>query len=267
MAYVFVFIEGIMAFISPCILPMFPVYVMYLAGKAGNDNGAGAGTGAGPGAVNGAGAGAGTGAGAGAGNGAGAVNGAGGKKKVVINTLGFILGFTVVFVSLGATASWIGGFVSNHKGLLQRVSGAIIILFGLFIAGFVKIPWLNRDIRFNVNISGFSFFSSALFGAAFSFGWSPCLGVFLGSAFMLAANNQTVFEGMFMLFLFSLGLGIPFLICTIFIDSLTTAFGFIKSHYRTITVVSGIVLIIAGVALLFDVFGYWTGLFDSLLPN
>jgi cytochrome c-type biogenesis protein len=206
---------------------MFPVYVMYLTGNPEE---------------------------------------AGGGKRLTVNTLGFVLGFSIIFVLLGATATWLGSFISGNKLILQRVSGAVIVLFGLNFAGIIRIPFLDRERRFQANTAKLGFFTSLLFGAAFSFGWSPCLGVFLGSAFMLAANSNTVGEGMLMLLLFSLGLGIPFFICTIIIDRLKNIFSFIKKHYRVITVASGMLLVVAGLALLFDVFGYWAGFIDSLFP-
>ena len=249
-SFIFVFLEGIMAFISPCILPMFPVYLFYLAGETqpqphpqakasenpergemvlqSEDQ----------------------------------VQAREGRKKLVINTLGFIMGFTIIFVILGASATLVGTFISYNKLLIQRVSGIIIILFGLYYTGLLKIPFLDRERRFLMKPTGLGFFSSLLFGAAFSFGWTPCLGPFLGTAFLLAANKETLQDGILMLFVFSMGLGVPFLVSALLFHQLMGFFNKIKQHFAVIKTVSGVILMIAGLSLLFNFFGYWAGLFS-----
>ena len=184
------------------------------------------------------------------------------SMKMILNTLGFILGFTVIFVTLGASATLIGNLLSRNRFLVQRVSGVIIILFGLYYMGLLKLPFLDRERRFQAKSSGLGFFSSALFGAAFSFGWTPCLGPFLGTALMLAANQKTLWEGIAMLLSFSLGLGVPFLVSAVLFHKLTGFFNFIKRNFRKISVFSGLILILAGLALTFDVFVYWASLFS-----
>ena len=238
-SYLYTFQEGILAFISPCILPMFPVYLFYLAGEGAPD--ASKLAAAAPEEVR--------------------------KKflanrKLIINTLGFILGFTVVFAALGATATVIGSLLSRNKLMVQRVSGVIIILFGLYYMGVLKLPFLDRERRFQAKSTGLGFFSSALFGAAFSFGWTPCLGPFLGTAFLLAANKKTVWEGIAMLLAFSAGLGVPFFVSALLFHKLTGVFNFIKKNFRIISVLSGLIMVVAGLALVFDVFIYWASLFS-----
>ena len=222
MEAVFVFWEGVLAFVSPCILPMLPVYIVYLAGRQED----------------------------------------GGRKRLIVNTLGFILGFTIIFVSLGATASAIGNLLNDHRLLIQRISGVVIILFGLHYMGVFKIGFLSGEKRFAAKTKDLTFLTSVLFGMAFSFGWTPCIGIFLGSALMLASNQETVLRGVLLLFVFSLGLGVPFFVSALILNKLKAAFTWIKSHYRIITAVSGVLLILCGLALLFDVFGYWAALFN-----
>jgi cytochrome c-type biogenesis protein len=217
----FTFLEGILAFISPCILPMLPVYIMYLTGNSKEVH----------------------------------------KKRLIINTLGFITGFTIVFVLLGATATSLGKLVSDNRLILQRVGGAIIILFGLNLMDIIKPAFLNREIRFKLQGKTSNFSSSILFGIVFSFGWTPCLGTFLGSALLMASNMNTVISGILLLIVFSLGLGIPFLITAVIFDKLTNVFTWIKKNYRTINFVSGIVLITVGFLMLTDIFGYYARLF------
>lgn len=217
-----VFVEGFLAFISPCILPMVPVYLVYLAGKKE----------------------------------------AGGKKTLILNTLGFIIGFTVIFVAMGATASGIGALFVSHRLLIQQISGIVIIVFGLHYMGVLKIGILNREKRVTANTDNLNAFTSVLFGMAFSLGWTPCIGPLLGAALTLAANKDTIFHGMLLLLIFSAGLGIPFFLSAIVFEKLKTAFDFMKKHFKTITFVSGLLLIVVGAAFLLNVFGYWAALFN-----
>lgn len=220
------FAEGVLAFFSPCILPMLPVYIMYLSGNKDNV-------------------------------GISEVN----RKTLVINTLGFILGFTIVFVVLGATASAIGRIFSSHRLLLQRISGGLMILFGLYFLGVFALPaWSGQRVG-RPRLSRLDFFSSLLFGFAFSFGWTPCLGPFLGSALLFASNSETLPEGVFLLLLFSLGLGTPFLVFTLLWDRLQGAFSFMRRHLPLIKKISGILLVVVGFMMVFDVFGYYQGVF------
>ena len=216
-----VFIEGILAFISPCILPMVPVYLVYLAGSQSSN-----------------------------------------RRRLVINTLGFICGFTVVFVLLGATATKIGSVLQFNKVVLQRVSGAIMMIFGLNYIGVINIGFLNVSKKFNAKTERLKFSSSFIFGIIFSFGWTPCLSTFLGSALILASNQDTLWNGVGLLFLFSMGLGIPFVLLTIFWDAFSGTLGFIKKNADKVRKFSGVLLIIVGFAFLFNVFGYYARLFN-----
>jgi len=217
-----VFIEGFLAFISPCILPMLPVYLVYLAGKKESE----------------------------------------GKRALVLNTLGFILGFTVIFVAMGATASGIGSLFVSHRLLIQQISGIIIIVFGLYYMGVLKIGFLNRDRRFTAKTDNLTVFTSILFGMAFSLGWTPCIGPLLGAALTLAANKDTIWHGMLLLLIFSAGLGIPFFLSALVFEKFKRTFDFIKRHFKTITFISGLLLIVVGIAFLLNVFGYWAALFS-----
>lgn len=220
--YLFVFLEGFLAFISPCILPMLPIYIVYLAGgNPENDD----------------------------------------RRQLIVNTIGFIIGFTIIFVLYGATATSLGSLLGTHKSLLRQISGILMILMGLNFAGILNIPFINIEKRLHANVSNLKFLPSVVFGLAYATGWSACVGTFLGSALLLAANKATVVQGMFMLFIFSMGLAVPFMISTLIIDKLKSTFQFIKRHYRVMNILSGILLILAGLAMLFDVIGYWTRLF------
>ena len=206
------FLEGVITFISPCLLPMLPIYVSYFAGDGEKDT-----------------------------------------KRVVKNALGFILGFTAIFVLLGALAGSVGRILRDYKVIVNIVTGAVVIFFGLNFLGVFKL-----NIFKGTSFSGsrkLGFFSSVLFGIVFSVGWTPCVGAFLGSALMLAASQGHMLEGMLMLLVYSLGLGIPFFMSAILIDKLKGAFSFIKRHYNVINVISGILLVIVGILMATGLFG------------
>ncbi len=215
MQYFISFLEGVITFISPCLLPMLPIYITYFAGGQQKETG-----------------------------------------KTVKNALGFISGFTIVFVLMGALAGTVGRLLTEYKIVVDVITGVIVILFGLNFLGILKINIFKGSKSAKKDNLGF--FSSMLFGIVFSVGWTPCVGAFLGSALMLAANRGTVVEGVLMLLLYSLGLGIPFFISAILIDKLKGAFAFIKSHYKIINTVCGAFLIVVGVLMA-------TGLLGKLL--
>lgn len=215
------FLEGLLAFVSPCMLPMLPVYLMYLAAETED-----------------------------------------GKRASVVNTVGFVAGFTLVFMALGATATALGSLMQAHRLLLQRVSGAVIIVFGLHFMGVFKVGFLDIEKKFEAGSKRGGVLGALLFGAAFSLGWTPCLGPFLGSALMLAGNGKTLAQGVFYLFVFSMGLGVPYILAALFFTNIKPLFQWLRRHGRMIKVVSGAVLVLAGLLLAFDVFGYWAALFD-----
>ena len=214
------FLEGLLAFVSPCMLPMLPVYLMYLAAETEN-----------------------------------------GKRASVLNTVGFVLGFTLIFVALGATATALGSLLSEHRMLLKRVSGVIIVLFGLHFMGIFNIKFLDIEKKINLSLDKRGFLGAVLFGAAFSVGWTPCLGPFLGSALMMAGDGRTMAQGMFSLFVFSMGLGIPYILAAMFFTGIKGVFLWLRKHGRTIKTVSGVILVLAGLLMTFDMFGYYEGLF------
>ena len=205
MQYIISFLEGIITFISPCLLPMLPIYVTYFAGGGERSS-----------------------------------------RRTLTNALGFVLGFTLVFTAMGALAGTLGSFLTAHQTVLNIVSGLIVILFGLNYLGILKLHLFRGSGRSMEN-HDLGFFSALLFGIVFSLGWTPCVGAFLGSALMLASQQGHVLEGIVMLLLYSLGLGIPFLVSAVLIDQLKSAFDWVKSQYRTINTVCGCLLIVIGV--------------------
>ena len=205
MQYVIAFLEGIITFISPCLLPMLPIYISYFAGGGERS-----------------------------------------VRKTLTGALGFVTGFSIIFVILGALAGTVGSFLRQHQTAVNIVSGAIVIFFGLNFLGVFKLN-LFRGSKRNVDTRNMGFLSALLFGVIFSLGWTPCVGAFLGSALMLASQQGHTLKGMLMLLAYSLGLGIPFILSAVLIDYLKSAFNWIKKNYRTINMVSGCLLVVIGI--------------------
>ncbi len=213
MQYVISFLEGILTFISPCLLPMLPIYISYFAG--GGERSA---------------------------------------KKTLNSAIGFVLGFTLVFMVMGGLAGTVGSFLKGHQQAVNLVSGIVVIFFGLYFLGLIKIN-LFKGSNQQIETKNMGFFSTLLFGIVFSLGWTPCVGAFLGSALMLASQQGHVLLGMLMLLAYSLGLGLPFLLSALLIDYLKSAFDWVKRHYRIINLISGIFLILIGVLMATNVLG------------
>lgn len=220
MQYAISFLEGIITFVSPCLLPMLPVYISYFAG--------------------------------------------GGERKTkttLKNALGFVLGFTLVFCAMGALAGTVGGFLSKYQTAVNIVSGLLVIFFGLHYLGVFKFT-LFKGSKKAFNTQNLGFFSSLAFGVIFSVGWTPCVGTFLGSALMMASQQGKVLTGVIMLLLYSLGLGVPFVLSAVLIDRFKSTFDFIKKHYKIINTVSGILLILIGILLATGMIGKLIAIFN-----
>ena len=205
MQYVISFLEGIITFISPCLLPMLPIYISYFAGGGERS-----------------------------------------MRRTLTAALGFVLGFTMIFMAMGALAGTVGSFLKEHQTAVNIVSGLVVILFGLNFLGVLKINLFRGGSR-PVHSVDMNFFTALVFGVIFSLGWTPCVGAFLGSALMLASQQGHVLQGMLMLLAYSLGLGIPFIISALLIDTLKSTFNWIKQHYAIINTVCGCLLILIGI--------------------
>ena len=168
-------------------------------------------------------------------------------RKIIINTLLFLAGFKVVFASLGATASLLGQYLVLYKTYINVVGGILIIILGIHLAGIYRINFLTYERRFNVQGKPLGLLSSFLIGGAFAFGWTPCIGPILSSILLIAANQATIADGIFLLILYSAGLGIPFLLTGIAFNYAIRVFKVIKRNYRTIELFSGVLLLIIGV--------------------
>lgn len=214
MQYFIAFFEGIITFISPCLLPMLPIYISYFAN--GEDN----------------------------------------RKRTLKNAFGFVLGFTIIFVMLGAFAGSIGGFLKQYKTVVNIITGFIVVVLGLNFLGIFNIAFLNQTKKMQLQVKSTGFLTSILFGIVFSIGWTPCVGAFLGSALMMASERGTVVEGMFMLIMYSAGLGIPFIASAVLIDRLKGTFDFIKKNYSIINKITGSLLVIVGILMMAGAMDY-----------
>ena len=173
-------------------------------------------------------------------------DGRSGSRRALVNSLGFVLGFTLVFMALGAFAGTLGRLLLSHATVLNIVTGAIVIGFGLFFLGVIKVRLPSVFGGGTGPTKNLRFFSSIVFGVVFSVAWTPCVGAFLGSALMMASWQGGTLAGMLMLLVYSLGLAIPFVLSAVLIDRLKGAFDFIKRHYRVINTAAGILLICVG---------------------
>jgi cytochrome c-type biogenesis protein len=168
-------------------------------------------------------------------------------KRIVFTTLLFVAGFTVVFATLGATATWLGQYLVLYKTTINIIGGILIIILGLHLAGIFRIGFLDYEKRFQVQGKPLGMISAFLVGAAFAFGWTPCIGPILSSILLLAANQNTISDGIFLLILYSAGLGIPFLLTGLAFNYAVGVFKVIKKHYRLIESISGALLILIGI--------------------
>ena len=212
MNYLFTFLEGIASFISPCILPLLPVYISYFAGKDEKK-----------------------------------------VSKAVINSIGFVIGFSVVFILLGVFASTFGNFISNKIQYLKIIFGIIIILLGLNYMEIINIKILNYSSGINRKYDNLNLIKSILFGIIFSVSYTPCVGTFLSSSLLLITSENSFMQWIILMSLFSLGLGLPFIISAFLIEKMKNVFDIIKNNYKIIKIFSGVLLIFMGVYMIFFV--------------
>jgi cytochrome c-type biogenesis protein len=226
---------GLVSFLSPCVLPLVPGYVSFISGVSVKE-----------------------------------IMEMEDKPRlfdktqipVIFNALLFISGFSIVFVILGASASWIGSIFSSNLGLMTKISGMIIILFGLIKLNIIRINWFFKDMRFHLNTRKQGAFFSLVLGMAFAFGWTPCTGPILGAILTYAGTVDQATSGIWLLLIYSAGLGIPFLLTAIFIQYFFKVFNRIKKHLWIIDKGTGLILILMGILIFNDSFASVTGWFS-----
>lgn len=233
------FIAGVLSFISPCVLPLIPGYLSFISGVSLEEM-----RGLQPVA-------------AGAAGGTLAVStgvSAAAKRQVIVTSLFFILGFSLVFVSLGASATFLGQYLMERLTIFGKVAGVLLIIFGLHTIGVFKIPFLLNEARVQANTKPASMIGAVIVGISFAFGWTPCIGPILSAILLVAAQQESVNQGIVLLSIYSLGLAIPFLLTAIAINQFFTAFKKIRRHYHAIEIVSGLLMIVIGLLIFFNRF-------------
>lgn len=230
------FIAGLLSFLSPCVLPLIPSYITYITGLSFTDlqdNNSDAGV----------------------------------CITAQAHSLAFILGFTTVFVLLGASATYIGSFFSEHAVFVRRGGGLLVILLGLHLTGLLPIAALLGEKRFHIQRKPAGYFGSYLVGIAFAAGWTPCIGPILAAILMVAAAEEKVWHGIVLLLLYSLGLGIPFFLSSLALQHFLTAFQRIKIHIRTLQIVTGFILMGVGVLIFTNGLSKISGWLTMFLNN
>lgn len=225
---------GVLTFVSPCIIPLIPAYIAFMTGLA-------------------------TGAGAGEGRRA---------PRVLAQALLFVLGFTLVFVGLGASASVLGGFLARGSEILDVVAGVLFIVFGVLMLGVIKVPWLYGEARFDMaRARRFGGLAALVMGMAFALGWSPCVGPILGSILMMAADTAEAGKGAALLAIYSLGLGVPFVVTALLLDRLARPLSWLKRNSLVINRIAAVVLIVAGVLIALGQMGVFAGVLSRVIPQ
>jgi len=223
------FVGGLVSFLSPCVLPLVPIYLAQLVGQS-------------------------------------VYQSTGSARSTRLNTflhsVMFVCGFTLAFVALGATASTLGSFLRAHQFVLREIGGIVLVIFGLHLAGIFKLPFLYWQKRFEFHPARPSYSGSLLVGVIFALGWTPCVGLILGAILGLAASARTLTEGVLLLLAYSLGLGIPFLLLGLGLDQGSKVLKWLKPHLGKIEVGTGVLMIVAGVMIFFNVLFYLNQYFN-----
>lgn len=215
---------GVVSFLSPCVLPLIPGYISFISGESLTE----------------------------------LREGEPDRRvrlRVLLRSVWFVAGFSVVFVALGASATEVGSFLLERMDLFRQVAGALIVILGLHLTGLIRIPFLQYEKKVEVRKQPLSFFSAFLVGAAFAFGWTPCIGPILAGILALAATQETVGQGMTLLAVYSLGLGVPFLATSLGVQRFWKFFTAFKRYLRIVEVISGVLLMAIGALIFTDRFG------------
>ena len=234
------FVAGILSFISPCVLPLIPGYLSFVSGVTLDDM---------------------------RGTSSAAVAPVGARRRAVTMSVAFVLGFSLVFISLGASATAIGTLLMEHLSLLGKIAGVVIILFGLHMMGVLRIGWLYNEKRMQTSGKPAGFFGAMLVGIAFAFGWTPCIGPILAAILAVAATQDSVGEGVKLLAVYSAGLGVPFIATSLAINQFFAASARIRKHYHTIEIVSGVLLVVVGVLIFTNRFTIIAQFLTPYLPT
>jgi cytochrome c-type biogenesis protein len=227
---------GLLSFLSPCVLPLFPSYLSFIAGVSFEDI-------------------------------KGEVASPRTRRALLVNSLLFIAGFSLVFVSLGAGATLLGQTLFRYQEIIRKVGGVLIIVMGLYVAGWLRIPFLMRELRFELANRPAGYLGALVTGVTFAAGWTPCIGPILGSILTLASVSQTLSAGIVMLAAYSLGLAIPFFLGALAIQRFVGLCNRYRRFIPVVTTASGLLLVLVGVLLVTDYFTVLSRLAFSITPG
>jgi cytochrome c-type biogenesis protein len=230
-------LAGFLSFISPCVLPLIPGYISFVSGVSLEEMRGGG------------------------------VSPTSSRRQVLLTSIAFVLGFSIVFVALGASASAVGKFVLRNLPVLGRIAGIVIIIFGLHTMGVFRLQFLEMEKRAHADRKPAGLIGALLVGIAFAFGWTPCIGPILAGILAVAGSRETVREGVLLLAVYSLGLAIPFLLTSLAIDRFFSFTARIRRHYHTIEVVSGGLLVGIGVLIFTGQLTLIVNLLQPYLPT
>ena len=226
-SYIGAFLAGIISFISPCVLPLVPAYISFVTGVSLEE-----------------------------------LRQEDSRRKNIrkafISSCFFVLGFSLVFIALGASATWLGKSLITKQPILIKIAGGIVIIFGLHLMGLFKIGFLYKQKKFQGPQKAVSFFGAFLLGLSFAFGWTPCIGPILAGILTIASTEETVWKGIALLAVYSAGLGIPFLLTALAINQFFTLFHRIKRYFQVIEIASGVLLVFIGVLIMTNRFSLVT---------
>ena len=235
LSFFLAFAAGLLSFLSPCVLPLVPSYLAFITGlsfeELTHEHSKGK-----------------------------------GRRIIFAHSLLFILGFSTLFTALGASATFIGQFLSDYRGAIRIAGGIMIILFGLFISGVFSFGFLQQEKKFHLRDKPVGYVGSFLVGLTFAAGWTPCVGPIL-SSILLYASTHDIQSGILLLLSYSLGMGLPFLVCSLALNTFLSTFQKTRRHFGVVTKVGGALLILVGVLLLTDSFPLLSELFSHLFPE
>ncbi len=229
------FTAGLLSFVSPCVLPLIPSYLTYITGVSFDDL-----TASGNASI---------------------------RRRTIVHSLLFIFGFSLVFVALGASATYLGSFFQQNQALIRKVGGVIVVLLGIHITGIIKLKFLEQEKRLEFKSRPIGYVGSVLVGIAFAAGWTPCIGPILASILLYASTEKNMMSGIILLFSYSLGLGVPFLVSALAFNSFLAYFSRMNRYLRVISIISGIFLIVIGVMLFFNYFSALSQYLNMFLPQ
>jgi cytochrome c-type biogenesis protein len=231
------FVAGVFSFISPGVLPLVPGYISYISGVSFEDI-----------------------------KDVKAAEAARRRRQMLLTSAAFVVGFSLVFIAFGASATVLAKTLGRHRVLLERIAGVVVIIFGLHLANIFRIKWLDQDTRVQTSRRPAGPLGALVVGIAFAFGWTPCIGPILGGILAVAGSRETVGEGVALLAVYSAGLGVPFLLTALAMDRFFLASARIRKHYKTFERVSGGLLILLGILILTNQFSLIARYIDRWLP-